>query len=237
MNFSEFKQRLGADPASQDPEFLRARASSPEFAGAAAAADRFERKLVLATRLPVPANLQEELKGIGQAAPTGPKPWWGYALAASLLLAVAAGGVAWRTDRPGASSLQSNLAYHYREDGAKLLLKAEGQSAGNVGEVLTHFRAQMNPELSHMVAFIKICRTPEGETAHMVLHTEHGLVTLIFMPGQAVGDGGLLAFDGMQAQLVSLAQGSAAIIGTSGQDVSGLYALVVNAITPLEASA
>ena len=31
MNFSEFIRQLGAEPRSQDPEFLRARQSSPEF--------------------------------------------------------------------------------------------------------------------------------------------------------------------------------------------------------------
>jgi hypothetical protein len=237
MNFSEFKHRLGADPASQDPEFLHARTSSPEFAREAAAADRFEQKLMRATGLPVPVNLLEELKTISQGAPAGARPWWRYALAASLLLAVATAGVVWRIDGSRMASLESDLAYHYQLDGAKLLLMAEGQSASNVEEVLNHFQAQMSPELSRMVGYIKICRTPDGETAHMVLHTEHGPVTLIFMPDRGVTGGGLVVFDGMQAQLVSLANGSAAIIATSDQDISGVYALVVNSITPLEANA
>jgi hypothetical protein len=237
MNFSEFKHRLGADPASQDPEFLRARHSSPEFAREAEAAEQFEQKLMRATRLPVPVSLLEELQDISQGAPASARPWWGYALAASLLLAVATAGLVWQMDGSRVSSLESDLAYHYQLDGPKLLLMAEGQSASNVEEVLNHFKAQMSPELSRMVGYIKICRTPDGETAHMVLHTEHGPVTLIFMPNRPVADDGVVVFDGMQAQLVALANGSAAIIGTSDQDISGVYALVVNAITPLEASA
>jgi len=45
MDFSEFSLRLGADPRNRDPEFLRARDSSPEFSAAAELAERFEQQL------------------------------------------------------------------------------------------------------------------------------------------------------------------------------------------------
>ena len=44
MDYSEYKRLLGADPRNQDPAFLRARESSPEFRDAAAEADRLESK-------------------------------------------------------------------------------------------------------------------------------------------------------------------------------------------------
>lgn len=237
MNFSEFKHQLGAEPGSQDPEFLRARNSSPEFAKEAEAADQFEQKLLRATQLPVPANWVEELKPITQGDPSGTQTWRRYALAASLVIAVAAAALVWRMDESRDVSLESDLAFHYQADGNTLLLLANGQPASNVEDVLAHFQVQMTPELSHMVGYIKICVTPDGESAHMVLQTQQGLVTLIFMPDRAVIDGDWVVFDGMKAQLVSVANGSAAIIGTSDQDISGIYALVVNSITPRDTSA
>ena len=45
MNYSEFKQLLGADPLNRDPETLAARNSDPGFEQAAREAERFERKL------------------------------------------------------------------------------------------------------------------------------------------------------------------------------------------------
>ena len=45
MDLSEFRRRLGAEPASQDAEMRAARRAGPEFEAAAAAADRFEAQL------------------------------------------------------------------------------------------------------------------------------------------------------------------------------------------------
>ena len=62
MNFSEFKQRLGAEPRSADPELRRARESAPEFEAAASEAEQFERKLERALAVPAPAGLIDDLK-------------------------------------------------------------------------------------------------------------------------------------------------------------------------------
>ena len=45
----------------------------------------------------------------------------------------------------------------------------------------------------------------------MVLATENGPLTVIYMPGTEVTDHEVLAFDGMEAMLVSLERGSAVI--------------------------
>jgi len=68
---------------------------------------------------------------------------------------------------------------------------------------------------------------------HMVMNTEHGLVTVIFMPQTAVDDRRLLDFDDMEALLVGLQNGSAAIIGTRQQNVDELHAFIHNSIVPL----
>ncbi len=62
MNYSEFIRQLATDPASQDPVFLRARQSSPEFIQAAAESDQFEHRIRRALAVPTPQDLLPDLK-------------------------------------------------------------------------------------------------------------------------------------------------------------------------------
>ena len=79
MDLSEFRRRLGADPASQDAELRAARHGGPEFEAAAAAAERFEALLREAVEVPVPDGLVEDLAAL---RPAGHRRAWPAALAA-----------------------------------------------------------------------------------------------------------------------------------------------------------
>jgi hypothetical protein len=67
----------------------------------------------------------------------------------------------------------------------------------------------------------------------MVLNSERGPITVIYMPDTPVADRERLTFDDREALLVDLKSGSAAIIGTPAQQISDLYALVQESIVPL----
>lgn len=56
------------------------------------------------------------------------------------------------------------------------------------------------------------------------------LVTVIFMPRTDVTDGQLVSFDDMQAVLVSLERGSAAIIANANQSIENLPDLLRRAL-------
>ena len=152
-----------------------------------------------------------------------------------LLLAVAAAGLTWRMNTMSFDSVEQYVAYHYHHDGEKVLISSEGRVAEDVDAILARFDVEMAPDLSRMVSLIKYCPTPEGKGAHIVLNTKEGPITVIYMPGTPVTDGELMDFDGMQAQLVSLAGGSAAIIGRQQQQVSQFYDLVHNAFIMVSA--
>jgi hypothetical protein len=229
MNLAEFIRQLGADPASQDPEFLRARDSAPEFVAAAKESARFEQRLGRALALPVAESLLAELKETIRTAPAMSAPWRYYAMAASVLLAVAAAGITWRMNTMEFDSIGQYVAYHYNHDGASLLVRAEAKQAVNIEEILSDFQVELAPDLAAMVSLIKFCPTPNGMGAHLVLNTASGPITVIFMPDSVVTDGEMLAFDGMQAQLVRLARGSAAVIGSQNQDVARFHSLVQSA--------
>jgi len=225
MNFSEFKKLIGADPWNRDPETLRARNSSPEFETAAAEAEAFEEKLHSALNIQAPADLLEEIKSISQQ-PARRRSWVPLALAASLLITVGAVGLVWKQSQSW-DSVEAYLADHYSHDGATLVAKADDLiSEQDITKIMASLNASADPELSSSIRFIKFCPTPDGRGAHMVIHTDQGPMTIIFMPETNVTDGEMIEFDQMHALLVGLEHGSAAIIGKQSQSVENLVPVI-----------
>jgi hypothetical protein len=229
MDFSEFRRLLGADPRSRDPEFLSARHSSAEFEDAAAEAERFEASLERAALIAAPDDLTEALLAISQQSPDPERGrrWLPMALAASVLLAAGAGGL-WNMNR-GWNSVEEYVVDHYRHDGEMLPVET---SVSEVQAIFSALNVQAAPALAGIVSVIKYCPTPDGKGIHMILNTESGPVTVIYMPDTPVIDRESFAFDNVEAILVDLPGGSAAIIGPDQQSISGLYAFVQNSIAP-----
>lgn len=218
MKFSDFKKLIGADPWNRDPETLRARNSSPEFEEAATAAESFEGKLQSAVNVEAPADLLDNIKAIAEQ-PARRRNWMPLAMAASLLITVGAVGVAWKQSRHY-ESIEDYLADHWSYDGAALVARASGVvDQKDITRIMASLNASADQQLSGRIQFIKFCPTPEGRGAHMVVSTDQGPMTIIFMPKAQVTDGEMLEFNQMHAYLVDLEPGSVAIIGEQSQDV------------------
>ncbi len=236
MNFSEFIRQLGAEPLSQDPAFLRARSSSPEFHQAAEEADAFEKKLTRAMDLQLPEDIMKNILQISRhpvgSAVASTTPWWrSMALAAGILIAIVATGISWNMNR-GWDSVDEYVTDHYRHDGSGLLARAGKKTTQDIQRIFASFNVEAAPELAEIISVIKYCPTPDGKGVHMVLNTSEGPVTVIYMPATEVNDRETLEFDGMQVLLVSLEKGSAAIIGTGLQGLLALYSVIQNSIIP-----
>ena len=128
------------------------------------------------------------------------------------------------------SILGQEIYEGYHHDGDALIAKSGVQAVGDVQALFSRFSVEAAPELAQIISVIKYCPTPDGKGIHMVLNTEDGLVTLIYMPETDVNDHEFLEFDGMKAMLVGLEKGSAAIIGTRSQSISSLYSFVHDSI-------
>ena len=229
MNFSEFKKLIGADPWNRDPETLRARNSSPEFETAAKEAEEFEAKLQSALLVQPPADLLKDIKAVVQQ-PARKRNWMPLALAASLIIAVGAAGLAWKQSRQW-DSIEDYLADHYSHDGPALVAQAtELVAEQDINRIMARLGAKAGQQLSGNIRFIKFCPTPDGRGAHMVVSTEQGPMTVIFMPGTQVTDGEVVRFDQMHALLVGLEHGSAAIIGNQSQSVEKLEVLIKDSL-------
>ena len=225
ISFSEFIKRLGAEPWSRDPETVRARNSAPELAAAAEQVESFERKLQGAVLVGPPPGMLDGIKRISQptARRTSRVP---LALAAGFLLTVGVVGTIWQQSRQW-ESVEAYLADHYAHDGGAVLAQAAPQVAEkHLVQIMAELNASTDRQLSSRIQFIKYCPTPGGRGAHMVVSTADGPVTVIFMPKAQVTDGEIVAFDQLQAVLVSLEHGSAAIIGKPSQGVGRLEAVV-----------
>ncbi len=119
---------------------------------------------------------------------------------------------------------------HYHHDGLAVLAMADDPHAADVTGMLAEFGAEAAPELAGIISVIKNCPTPDGKGVHMVLNTDRGLVTLIYMPETRVNDGQQILFDDNEAVLVKLHSGSAVIIGSRPQRVAELRSLVQESI-------
>lgn len=227
MDLSEFKRRLAAEPGRMDAEMQAARRSGPEFEAAAVEAGRLEALLQRAVALPVPGDLAAHLV----AALPAPRPrrWWPAALAAGLLLALGATTIV-LSQRPHWDSVEDYVVDHYRHDGVRTVALLGAVEAPPVERLLAEFRLSAEPALAGVIGVVKSCPTPGGRGVHMVLDTREGPVTVIYMPGTRVADGALMAFDGVEAMLVDMPGGAAAIIG---HGPARYYAMVHDALRPM----
>jgi len=220
---------MGADPFNRDAETERARHSSPEFEAVAAEAEAFEEKLQAALLFDPPADLLDQVKSIKER-PVRQRNWVPFALAASLLIFVGAAGVVWKQSHQW-ESVEAYVMDHYTYDGNALLAKAgENPSRQNISKLLARFDAQADEQLSSVITFIKYCPTPDGRGAHMVVSTDQGPMTIIYMPETQATDGEVLRFDQVQASLVNLEHGSAAIIGKQTQSLENVVVMVRNSL-------
>ena len=230
MDFSEFRLRLGAEPRNDDPEFLSVRDSSPEYREAAREAEVFESLLERALSLPVPAAILIEIHGLAREKGFR-RLAWPLAAAASLLVAVGAAGFAWKMNHSW-DSVEAYVYDHYRKDGADLVAQSLENGFGDVHAVLAEFGLDAAPQLAGAVRLVKFCPTPEGKGVHMVLDTDRGPLTVIYMPGTRVTDREMLTVDGMEVMLVELDTGSAAVIGPDTSLLQDYYAVVHDSIIP-----
>lgn len=236
MNFSEFKKLMGADPLNRDPETLDARNSAPEFEAAAREAEAFEEKIQGALNIPAPPDLLAGIKAISQQNGKR-RNWIPLAMAASLVIAVGAAGITWRQMHSW-GSVEEYVQDHYSYDGGKLLADASSVvDESDIARIMSVLGASTSGALSRNIRVIKFCPTPDGRGAHMVVSTDQGPVTILYMPGTEVTDGEVITFEQQRALLVTLDVGSAAIIGDLGQAVESLGPMVKDSFksTPIGA--
>ncbi|MDT8407982.1 MAG: DUF3379 family protein [Wenzhouxiangellaceae bacterium] len=233
MNLLEFKRRLMTEPGSQDTQMRELRRSGGEAAAAAAESDHFEAALKRALHVPVPHGLAEQIilrQSLDNERPSGVFGGrWPQltAMAAALALAVALTTFNLVERQPASVDVGQHIAWHWQHDGPEALATASGSTAPNptqVQRVFAEFGLQIEPELLEKVRMTKVCPTPDGAGAHVVLSTDEGPVTVYYMPRTRLPSSPqtITLPDGAESFMVNLERGSMALISESGANTPEL---------------
>jgi hypothetical protein len=205
MHHSEFRRLFGADPRRTEPGILEHRASCAECAQYAADLERVDSLVKGAL----------EVRGPATAAPPwendSARPLRWYALAASLLLAVALGAYAWNYVQRDA--LVVEVVKHADHERNVLVVSEERVNRENVESALAKAGARLLAEIP--VSIARVCKIRGDVAPHLVLQTKSGPVAVLLLEKERV----LLphSFEklGYEVKLIPKGAHSIAIVGSS----------------------
>lgn len=236
MNFSEIKNRLGAEPRSQDPEVLSAIESDPEIRAAAEEAEAFEQKLEAAFAIKTPPFLLDQIASIPKVASITPRPrntrlaW--LAAAAVLVAGVGFASYTYYESTFYWDNVDDFIVEHWAKDGSEMLAQADGQTDRGAAALFARWDVEISPDFAGRIDFVHNCKTPGSRGAHMVISTENGPITLIFMPEVDTVNGHILDLGQQVAATLPLERGSAVIIGPSEEAIAPIYTIARSGIRP-----
>ena len=236
MNFSEFKKKLGAEPLNRDPEIQQAIDSDPELRAAAEEAEAFEKKLQAAFAIRTPPFLLDQIASIPKVTDITPKPrrarmaW--LAAAAVFVAGVGFASYSWYESTFYWENVDDYIAEHWAKDGEAFLAQADGQADNTTAALFARFDVVISSDLAERIDFVHACKTPGSRGAHMVVTTENGPVTLIFMPKVETENGHILEMGQQVAATLPLEKGSAVIIGPSEEAIAPIYTIARSGIKP-----
>ncbi len=233
MNFSEFEEKLGAEPRKTATGLADEIAGDPQWAAAAKAALSLENQLEQTLRSPQPGDeLLESILAVPGKSRIPVPPTW-LAIAASLLLVAGLASVfLWQA--PSDQSVEEYVRSHYGHDGQSVLAHTLGeQTPADIAAVFASLGVEASPRFSAEIGFIKFCPTPEGKGAHMIVNTGQGPATIIYMPSVQIEEPLLISLDNTRASIIGLESGAAAIIGTDASVTRQLQAQLEAGLKPL----
>lgn len=185
MNCLDLRRILLADPRA-DSTVLRAHLGAcPACRAFAAGLARDERVLQQALAVPVPQHLAERVL---LSTRLGGTRWRSWALAASVVMALALGAGMWLQPQAQAPGWSEIVLAHVLSERAALAHQDHVSSAA-LATAMADYGLQVRGDLGR-VRYLDHCEMPGGKGLHVVLESpELGVVTLILPPSGASGAG------------------------------------------------
>lgn len=218
MNCIELRRRLLENPGELGEEIqahLGECKSCREFAGHGKAMDK---DLVEALALEVPENLTSRIllrqSTSVEKANRNRRQWFG-SIAASLLLTIGLVGALVINNYP--ASLETTVLAHINGELRHLNDRTNVQLA-QVNKLLSPLGSQVSQPIG-MVHYAGACRIRNTDGAHLVVASEQGDVTLLWMPGEYVANSRNLSDDRFTGIIVPTQNGSIAIVGENPESV------------------
>ncbi|HET8898446.1 MAG TPA: DUF3379 family protein [Rhodanobacteraceae bacterium] len=208
MDCLEFRRRLGAEPHSRASDFLAHRDICAGCAAAWQQAQSFERDLLGALQIDVPAGLVDRVllaQATAERRHGARRRRVAFALAASLLLAIGIGGYAWH--RVDATSLPALAVAHMPNEYATLALaqpiSAQAIEAGFAGRGL----ALAGPVPTD-VTYVHDCPVGPYKTVHLVSRVDGMSVAVLYVPDKMLSKQRDFHRGDWRGRLVPLARGT-----------------------------
>jgi len=230
MNYFEFRQQLLTDSFTKDEEFHRLRKKDLRYAKAYEQAMEFEKTIKRAFDIKAPENLKDSIILRQATTHTLERSIRRYAIAATLFLSLLIVSTTWYIKQPGyvekfvinAVKMEHNVA-----------LSEQPIPTDKVEKIFASFHAKVGEDLGQ-VRFIKICPTPEGNGVHLVVDTDTGPVTILYMPKTQLNKERIeFDFDRSKGTLVAMESGAVALIADSRQQLAFVESKVHKNIFPL----
>ncbi|MBS0431960.1 MAG: DUF3379 family protein [Proteobacteria bacterium] len=218
MECLEFRRQLAADPRTREDAFLAHRDSC--HAGCTEAwwrAQRLERRLDNALQIDAPAQLAERVllaHATGLRLRTRRRWRVGLALAASLVVVLGAGFMAWRG--ANAESLPQLAIAHMRGPEAFALGLTEPVPAASLRAGFAA-RGVTLRELPQNAVYVHDCPVGPYRTVHLVFREGGKPVTALYFPDHAIAEARDFRRSGVQVREVPLQHGTLMMLGDDAQ--------------------
>jgi hypothetical protein len=184
MDCLEFRRRLGAEPQSRDPAMLAHRESCPTCAAAWEKAQRFEQPLHDALDVPLPGGLIERTllaQATGERQRAVRRRRIALGLAASLLIVLGGGGIAWRQSQARALPTLA-VAHMPGEIGALALTRPLAPAP--VAAAFAERHAALRGPLPQDTTYVHVCDVGPFQAVHLVSRPDGQPVVVLYVPAR-----------------------------------------------------
>ncbi len=216
MNYFEFKQQLLQDSFTKDEEFHRLRKEDLRCAKAYDEAMAFEKKLKQALNVKVPDNLKDSIVLRQTTAHVVQTSMRRYAIAATLFLSFVIASTAWYVKQPGPIE---EFVINELKKKPEVFISQQDLPRQEVEALFASLNTKVSEDLGQ-VRFMKTCPTPGGTGVRMVLMTDSGPVTILYMPNTELKQQVDFELHNYKGRVVAMENGAAAIIGSNTEQIS-----------------
>jgi hypothetical protein len=233
MNCEDYKEAIAADPSYQGGEaHLSACSDCRAFRDGMRSLDR---RIGRALEIAVPDLRMPELPDIDTAEVVSlparrrfTSPAW-LAVAATIVLAAFV-GLRMVGSNVTYASLADEIVAHLDHEPYALRVTDEPVSDRRLAKVVPANVADMNHDAG-LITYAQTCVINGKKIPHLVVQGEHGPVTILLLPDEAIDDAVQLEGESINGVLLPVGGGSVAIIGERNEKLETIQENVVNSVT------
>lgn len=233
MNCEEYRQMISADPAFDGGAgHLSVCGECRAFR---AEMQSLNVKIAKAMQISVPELKLPELPAVDvgnvvsmTARKPLAKPTW-FALAATVMLAAAIGFRLFSVDVTY-DSLADEVLAHLDHEPAALRVSSKQVTDRRLAAVVPADIARLDHSAG-LITYARSCEIRGKQVPHLVIQGEHGPVTILLMPEEALAEAVALDGENIHGAILPVGSGSIAIIGAREEKLERIEKSVLNSVT------